>query len=389
MGQKIHPNGFRLGIIRGHDSHWYFHKKQYRDALVGDAQIRRFLSNKIGKGLVSRIEIERAASRVKVTIFTARPGAVIGRGGKGIDQLSTDLNKMVRKDDATAMVQVNVAEIRQPELDAKIIAENVAMQLERRVSHRRAMRQSMTRAKRMNARGVKIMVSGRLNGSEIARTENDMFGKIPLHTLRADIDYGLAVAYTIYGTVGVKCWVYRGEVLPEKAMQALQIQEVDDRPRRRPDRPRREGDGPRREGGGGDRGPRREGGGGGGGGGGYQGGGGGGYQGGGGGGGGRPGGGGGGGYQGGGGGGGYQGGGGGGRPGGGGGGGYQGGRGGGGGFGGRGGFQNQPNPNAPPIRDHRGLGTGGSQKQNQAIPGNQDGNQSNESNSESGDGGES
>jgi small subunit ribosomal protein S3 len=169
-------------------------------------------------------------------------------------------------------VQVNVAEIRQPELDAQIIAENVAMQLEKRVSHRRAMRQSMTRAKRMNARGVRIMVSGRLNGSEIARSEADMFGKIPLHTLRADIDYGYAIAYTIYGTVGVKCWVYRGEVLPEKAMQALQVQEIDDRPRRRPDRPRREGGGgygdrgPRRDGGGGgygDRGPRRDGGGGG------------------------------------------------------------------------------------------------------------------------------
>jgi small subunit ribosomal protein S3 len=272
MGQKIHPNGFRLGVIRGHDSHWYFNKRQYREALVSDARIRNFLSKKIDKGLVSRIEIERAAARVKVTIFTARPGAVIGRGGKGIDQLSTDLNKMVRKEDPTAMVQVNVAEIRQPELDAQIIAENVAMQLEKRVSHRRAMRQSMTRAKRMNARGVRIMVSGRLNGSEIARSEADMFGKIPLHTLRADIDYGYAIAYTIYGTVGVKCWVYRGEVLPEKAMQALQVQEIDDRPRRRPDRPRREGGGgygdrgPRRDGGGGgygDRGPRRDGGGGG------------------------------------------------------------------------------------------------------------------------------
>lgn len=252
MGQKIHPNGFRLGVIRGHDSHWYCNKRQYREALVSDARIRNFLAKKIDKGLVSRVEIERAAARVKVTIFTARPGAVIGRGGKGIDQLSADLNKMVRKEDPTAMVQVNVAEIRQPELDAQIIAENVAMQLEKRVSHRRAMRQSMTRAKRMNARGVRIMVSGRLNGAEIARTESDMFGKIPLHTLRADIDYGYAIAYTIYGTVGVKCWVYRGEVLPEKAMQALQVQETDDRPRRRSDRSRREG------GGHGDRGPRRE-----------------------------------------------------------------------------------------------------------------------------------
>ena len=262
MGQKIHPNGFRLGVIRGHDSHWIFPKKQYRDALVGDHQIRTFLNDKIGKGLISRIDIERAANRVKVTILTSRPGADIGRGGKGIDQISQDLNKLVRKSDPTGMVQVNVTEVRQPELDAQLIAENIAQQLEKRVSHRRAMRQSMTRAQRMNVRGIKIKVSGRLNGAEIARTEADMVGKIPLHTLRADIDYGYGIAYTIYGTVGVKVWVYRGEVLPEKQLAMMQTPTAEERgPRReRRDRPDR---GPRPDGGGArpDRGPRPDGGG--------------------------------------------------------------------------------------------------------------------------------
>lgn len=223
MGQKINPTGFRVGVIRGHDSHWFYHKKQYRLALVSDDRIRKFLKNKIGKGLVSRVEIERAANRIKVTIFTSRPGAVIGRGGKGIDELSKELNQMMRKDDPTAQVQVNVSEVRQPELDAQLVAENIAFQLERRISHRRAMRQAMMRAQRLNGRGMKIMVAGRLNGAEIARSDLDKFGKVPLHTLRADIDYGFATAFTVYGSVGVKVWVYKGEVLPEK--QLAQIHE--------------------------------------------------------------------------------------------------------------------------------------------------------------------
>lgn len=254
MGQKIHPVGFRIGVIRGHDSHWIYPKKQYRDALVSDQKIRRYIRDKIGKGLISRVEIERAANRIKVTVYTSRPGAVIGRGGKGIDQISEELNRMVRKEDNTAQVQVNVSEVRQPELDAQLVAENIAVQLERRVSHRRAMRQSMTRAQRMNGRGMKIMVSGRLNGGDIARTEMDRFGKIPLHTLRADIDYGFSTAFTIYGSVGVKVWVYRGEVLPEKQLQALNDAMNERRPRRDDRGPRRDrGDrGDRRD----DRGPR-------------------------------------------------------------------------------------------------------------------------------------
>lgn len=218
MGQKIHPVGLRVGVIRGFDSHWFYGKKTYGQALLQDHQIREYIKGRTGLGNVSRVEIERAANRVKVTIFTARPGAIIGRGGKGIDELTDTLNRMVRKTDRSAVVQVNVTEVRQPELDAQLVAENICQQLEKRISHRRAMRQAMTRAMRMNGRGMKVQVSGRLNGAEIARREGDKVGKVPLHTLRADIDYGYAVARTIYGTVGCKVWIYKGEVLPERRM---------------------------------------------------------------------------------------------------------------------------------------------------------------------------
>jgi small subunit ribosomal protein S3 len=219
VGQKIHPVGFRVGVIRGHDSHWYYGKKGYGQALLQDHQIREYIKRRTGKGNVSRVEIERAANRVKVTIYTARPGAIIGRGGKGIDELTNFLNRMVRQVDPTSVVQVNVTEVRQPELDAQLVAENICMQLEKRISHRRAMRQAMTRAMRMNGRGIKVQVSGRLGGSEIARREGDKVGKIPLHTIRADIDYGFATANTVYGSVGCKVWIYKGEVLPEKRLR--------------------------------------------------------------------------------------------------------------------------------------------------------------------------
>lgn len=232
MGQKIHPIGFRIGVIRGYDSHWFYDKKTYKQALKSDHDIRRFIRHRVGTGNVSRVEIERAVNRIKVTIFTSRPGAIIGRGGKGIDDLSERLNRMVKRQDPTMGVQVNVTEVRQPELDAQLVAENIAQQLEKRISHRRAMRQSITRCVRMNGRGIKITVSGRLNGAEIARTESDKVGKVPLHTLRADIDYGVATAYTIYGTVGIKVWIYKGEVLPEK-----QRMEAAPPPRRRREEP--------------------------------------------------------------------------------------------------------------------------------------------------------
>jgi len=215
MGQKIHPVGFRVGVIRGFDSHW-FYKKGYGQALTLDHNIRNYIKNRQGLGIVSRVEIERAANRIKVNIFTSRPGAIIGKGGKGIDELSDALNRMVRKVEPNSVVQVNVTEVRQPEVDAQLVAENIAAQLEKRVSHRRAMRQAMTRAVRMNVRGMKVLVSGRLNGGDIARSEGDKIGKVPLHTLRADIDYGVAAARTTAGTVGVKVWIYKGEVLPER-----------------------------------------------------------------------------------------------------------------------------------------------------------------------------
>ncbi len=239
MGQKIHPVGFRVGVIRGFDSHWYENKKNYNKSLLQDHQIREYIKNKIGKGLISRIEIERAANRIKATVFTSRPGAVIGKKGEGINELSDSLNRMVRKQDKTMGVQVNVTEVRQPELDAQLVAENIAVQLEKRVSHRRAMRQAMTRALRMNGRGIKIHVSGRLNGAEIARNEQDKVGKIPLHTLRADIDYGVTFAHTIYGSVGVKVWIYRGEVLPEKRAEKVRGRDAEAQAEAQP-RPKRE-----------------------------------------------------------------------------------------------------------------------------------------------------
>lgn len=233
MGQKIHPVGFRVGVIRGFDSHWYFNKKGYGPALLQDHKIRRYIKGRVGLGNVSRVEIERAANRVKVTIFTARPGAIIGRGGKGIDELTEFLNREVRREDPTNVVQVNVTEVRQPELDAQLVAENICQQLEKRISHRRAMRQAMTRCMRMNGRGIKVQVSGRLGGSEIARTEGDKVGKIPLHTIRADIDYGTATASTVYGSVGCKVWIYKGEVLPERKLREMDAAAAAAAPRRR------------------------------------------------------------------------------------------------------------------------------------------------------------
>ena len=260
MGQKIHPVGLRLGIIRGHDSHWFYKKKGYAFALLVDDKIRKHIRSRYGLGNISRVEIERAANRIKVNIYTARPGAIIGRGGKGIDELTKNLNDMVREGEPGMGVQVNVTEVRQPELDAQLVAENICAQLERRISHRRAMRQAMTRVVRLNGRGIKVQVSGRLNGSEIARREGDKTGKIPLHTLRADIDYGFAEAHTVYGSVGCKVWIYKGEVLPDKGLREREAAAEAQYAVRREERRAREGDRPPREGG--DR-PPREGGGGG------------------------------------------------------------------------------------------------------------------------------
>jgi small subunit ribosomal protein S3 len=209
VGQKVHPHGLRLGIIKTWDAKWYA-GKDYAANLHEDIKIRDFLKQKNYAAGVSKIHIERAANRIKVTIHTAKPGMVIGRGGAGIEEMKKDLKKLTDK-----QVDVNIAEVKQPELDATLVAENIASQLERRIAFRRAMKQSVTRTMRLGAKGIKIMCGGRLGGAEIARSESYREGSIPLHTLRADIDYGTAEAHTTYGRIGVKVWIYKGEVLPE------------------------------------------------------------------------------------------------------------------------------------------------------------------------------
>jgi small subunit ribosomal protein S3 len=215
VGQKVHPHGLRLGIIRDWDGRWYANKRDYADLLHEDLKLRRFVKERFYGAGVSRVEIERAANQVRLTIHTARPGMVIGKGGHEVDTLRKDLEALTGK-----RVQVNIVEVKYPELDAQLVAESVAYQLERRVSFRRAMRQAQQRTLRLGAEGIKISVSGRLGGAEIARTEWSSEGKIPLHTLRADIDYGFTEADTTYGQIGVKVWIYKGEVLPERTGKA-------------------------------------------------------------------------------------------------------------------------------------------------------------------------
>ena len=215
MGQKVHPKGLRLGIIRDWDAKW-FAQKDFATLLIEDIKIRTFIKKKLFAASVSRIEIERAANRIKVTIHTAKPGIVIGRGGTEVESLRKEVEKRTGKS-----ANINIIEIKSPELDAQLVAENVAAQLVKRVSFRRAMKQSVSRTMRMGAQGVKITCSGRLNGAEMARTEWYNEGKVPLHTLRADIDYGFAEADTTYGKIGVKVWIYKGEILPEAKKVAV------------------------------------------------------------------------------------------------------------------------------------------------------------------------
>lgn len=210
MGQKINPNGLRVGIIRGWESKWYA-DKDYADLLHEDIKIREYLENRLREASISTIEIERAASRVNVTIFTAKPGMVIGKGGSEVEALRKALNQLSGK-----RVHININEIKRPDLDAKLVAENIARQLENRISFRRAMKQTIQRTMRSGALGIKTQVAGRLGGADIARSESYSEGTVPLHTLRADIDYGTAEADTTYGKLGVKTWIYKGEVLPTK-----------------------------------------------------------------------------------------------------------------------------------------------------------------------------
>lgn len=210
MGQKVHPIGMRVGVIRDWDAKWYA-EKEYAEYLHEDLRIRKFIASKLADAAVSTVEIERAANRVNVSIHTAKPGMVIGKGGAEVENLRKELNKLTGK-----RVHINIVEIKKPDLDAKLVGEGIARQLENRVAFRRAQKQAIQRTMRSGAKGIKTQVSGRLNGADIARSERYSEGTVPLHTLRADIDYAWEEADTTYGKLGVKVWIYRGEVLPTK-----------------------------------------------------------------------------------------------------------------------------------------------------------------------------
>ena len=218
MGQKVNPVGIRLGITRERDSKWYASTKNFPSHVYTDHLVREFLKKKLAEASVGRIQIERAARKVNITINTARPGIVIGKKGEDIEKLRAQVAKMMKM--AVADVRINISEIRKPELDARLVAEGIAQQLERRVMFRRAMKRAVTNTMRLGALGVKVRVSGRLNGAEIARTEQYREGRIPLHTFRADIDYGLAEAKTTYGVIGVKVWIFKGEIFAQQDQAA-------------------------------------------------------------------------------------------------------------------------------------------------------------------------
>jgi len=210
LGQKVNPHGLRVGVIKDWDAKWYANKNNYAELLHEDIEIRKYIKDKMFEAGISRIVIERAANRLKIDVHTARPGMVIGRGGSEVDALRKEIESTTGKN-----AQINVVEVDKPELNAQLVAENIAQQLLRRVSFRRAMKKSMNRAMQMGAEGFRIKSSGRLGGAEMARTEGYQEGSVPLHTLRADIDYGFAEAETTYGTIGVKVWINKGEILPE------------------------------------------------------------------------------------------------------------------------------------------------------------------------------
>lgn len=221
MGQKVNPHGLRVGIVKDWDAKWYA-DKDYAANLHEDVLIRNFLKKTLFIAGISRIEIERINKRIKLTIHTAKPGMVIGRGGAGIEDIRKALKRFTDK-----QIDVNIAEIKQADMDSVLVAENIASQLERRIGSRRAMKQAVGRTMRLGAKGIKIMVSGRLGGAEIARSESYREGSIPLHTLRANIDYGTAEAHTTYGCIGIKVWIYKGEVLPEAKQAPAKKEEGD------------------------------------------------------------------------------------------------------------------------------------------------------------------
>jgi len=212
MGQKANPIGNRLGIIRGWESNWYGNKKDFAQKLIEDNKIRTYLNARINKGGISRVVIERTLGKLIITIHTSKPGIIIGKGGNEVDRIKEELKKLTGKED----VQINILEIRRPEVDANIVAETIAKQIESRINYKRATKMAIATALRMGAEGIKVKLSGRLGGAEIARSEWYLDGQLPLHTLRADIDYGFAQAYTTFGVIGVKVWIYRGEILDLK-----------------------------------------------------------------------------------------------------------------------------------------------------------------------------
>ena len=233
MGQKIHPTGFRLAVNRNWASRWYANSKNFPEMLLEDIQVRDYLKEKLAHAAVSRVVIERPAKNARITVYSARPGVVIGKKGEDIESLKGQLQKMLR-----VPVHVNIEEVRKPELDAQLIADSIAQQLQKRIMFRRAMKRAITNAMRLGAQGIKIMSAGRLNGIEIARTEWYREGRVPLHTLRADIDYGVSEAKTTYGVIGIKVWVFKGEVMAKNeqpgATPAAPAPEAEPAPVRKP-----------------------------------------------------------------------------------------------------------------------------------------------------------
>ena len=215
MGQKVHPTGIRLGIVKDHTSVWYADKKQYSEYLLNDLEVRDYLRQRLAQASVSRIDIERPAQTARMTIHTARPGIVIGKKGEDVDRLRHEMTRLMG-----VPVHINIQEIRKPEIDALLVAQNVAQQLERRVQFRRAMRRVIQNAMRLGAKGIKVRVAGRLGGAEIARSEVYHEGRVPLHTLRADIDYATAEAKTTYGVLGIKVWIFKGEIIGTEEAEA-------------------------------------------------------------------------------------------------------------------------------------------------------------------------
>ncbi len=233
MGQKVNPVGLRLGIIRGWESNW-FGGKTFSDKLIEDQKIRKYVHARIPKGGISKVIIERTLKRITLTIHTARPGVVIGKGGAEVDRIKEELKKITGKD-----VQINIFEIKRPELDAKLVGESIAQQLQARISYRRAMKQAIASAIRVGAQGIKVKVSGRLGGAEMARTEQYKEGRIPLHTLRADIDYAISEAQTVYGIIGIKVWIFKGEVYGKRDLSPNIVGDGGGLGRKRGDVPKR------------------------------------------------------------------------------------------------------------------------------------------------------